>query len=284
MFFLRHKERKRRILCKQKICFIHIPKCGGTSIHRAIKSQYQSSAFVKEKSIFKLDSAASFQAAEKLYGNIVSNESIDDRHIFKLRNDLLMYYMAKRSTNYISGHFAFNLDVYNHFSRDYAFVTVLRNPVQRWISSYFFNRYKRDKHRKVDVNIDDYLETKFAESQGYEYVKFLGGVSDINDYSSEAAVERAKENLSKFSLVGFIEQRKDLIEKFNSLLSEELKIDNLNRNPVRRSRQRNYLTPEVTSRIEKICRPDIEVYDYAMKYFFKGRSEHSDDTGRKNYL
>jgi len=49
---------------------------------------------------------------------------------FQLRESLLIYEMAK-GTKYISGHFHFNEDIWEAYRDQYAWITILRNPVKR---------------------------------------------------------------------------------------------------------------------------------------------------------
>ena len=67
---------------------------------------------------------------------------------------------------------------YHAFEKKFAFVTILRDPCQRWVSAYYYNRYKDSDHRKVDMDLDAYLKSPFGQAQGHEDVKFLGGANE----------------------------------------------------------------------------------------------------------
>jgi hypothetical protein len=49
----------------------------------------------------------------------------------------------------VTGHFLWSEKCYNAFHGDYRFVTLLRNPVDRFVSNYLYGRYKKhsDFHR-----------------------------------------------------------------------------------------------------------------------------------------
>lgn len=252
---------------EDKILYYHIPKCGGTSIRKALKSCYLSWDPRTSSRLFVLNAAASFHAAQKNAEQDLSTDTADDYSILKLREKLLLYYMYQNKINFISGHFVFSETAYQNFSDKYSCITILRDPVERWISSYFFNAFKKDDHRKINMEIEEYLQSEFSRSQGYEYVKFLGGISETADYSSAQAIDRAKENLQKFRLVGFLEHMEVFIQNFEKTFNRRLRIEALNQNPKQSSFRDSIVTADVRKKIEEICKPDIEIFQYAMENF-----------------
>lgn len=253
---------------KQKTFFLHIPKCGGVSIRKAIKSCYVSFDILQDKYLTDLPSTAAFNAAQiSAKQTCLSSDVTDDYQILKFRESLLLYFMCQSDTKYIAGHFTFSAIAYQSFFDKFAFVTILRNPVKRWISAYFYNRYKKLGHRKTDADIAAYLESSFAQSQGYEYVKFLGGVDEGGDYTSEQAINRAKENLHKFTVVGCLEYQNDFVHQFQDRFGRKLNIRVSNQSPRPETDQNTVVTEAVKEKIETICRPDIEVYRYAIDNF-----------------
>jgi hypothetical protein len=139
----------------------------------------------------------------------------------------------------------------------------MRDPVKRWISSYFFNRYKSDDHMKVKDEIEVYLESHFGISQGYELVKFLGGANKAGDYTSMDAIERAKKNLNQFKVIGFLENLDEFAQKFEDQFQVKLQIAKKNKSPASKEHQKAAITPELEEKITEVCKPDIEVYKYA---------------------
>jgi hypothetical protein len=254
---------------KENIFFLHIPKCGGTSIRQAIRMNCLSLDIRKDRHYFDLDPGATARVVTMTEGTHYPHDASSDYPIMKLRENLLLYSMSQKRTRYISGHFTFSEIAYQKFSGDFSFLTLLRDPVKRWISTYFYNRYKDSDHFKVDLEIEQYLDSDFGRSQGAEYVKFIGGHQASEDYSSAEAVERAKRNLHKFDIVGILEDMDDFKDQFRKRFHAPLNVPTINRNPKPEAHQKAVITPAVEKRIHEICEPDREVYRYARDNFIR---------------
>jgi len=74
--------------------FIHIPRCGGTSVEHALRKIYPKAEGLR--------AAASFRATQALYPKASSSEK--DLYMFKLREILLLYHMS-RHIPLVHGHY-----------------------------------------------------------------------------------------------------------------------------------------------------------------------------------
>ncbi len=258
---------------KEKIFFLHVYKSGGTSIDKAIKSCYQAMDIRKDRSLIRMDSRGAAKVGSILYGLDYTYGTNNDFKILNFEAEYLAYCMYK-GYKYISGHISFNVQVYEEFKKEYKFITVLRDPVKRWISAYFFFKYRKKDRLIIDSEIMDYLRSDLGKGQGYEYVKYLGGAREDSDYTSRNAIENAKKNLLKFDLVGCMEDLDCFVKTFKKQFGICLKVKRLNPSPVSESFRRNFITQEIEEKIKEVCKPDIEIYKYAIDNFIKHTNNH----------
>jgi hypothetical protein len=175
---------------------------------------------------------------------------------------LLLYFMSKPGVKYISGHIPFSEIAHRRFGNRFAFVTILRDPVERWISEYSFNRFKNSTHQKhtANMDIDAYLESARGKAQGGQYVLFLGGRINGGDYSSKGALKRAVENLQKFAVIGCVEDLEGFAWRFYERFGVKLEIGTRNVNPGPADWKTQTITANVRRQIENICERDSEIY------------------------
>ena len=245
------KERLGKIIAPERpgIFFMHIPKTGGTSINLAIKKFYR-------RNFYNLNPAYSQKAAEILYDlDDPPNKSYSTS---KFSDHLALYEMVK-GTKYISGHVRFNEDIWKAFHHQYAYVTVFRNPVKRYISNYFYDVYKHDDHAKIYGDFSTFIESKRGKNRGVSYINYIGGFADSDTCSVTEKFKVAKNNLAKFKLVGFLESIDTFTLEFKHKFGLDLKIPHKNKNPVVNAA----VDDQIVDKIKKICEPDLEFYEYA---------------------
>jgi len=254
---------------KKNIFLLHLPKCAGTSISHAIRCRYLTLNCANDRNLISLSATASSNVIKQSNKTDYPYNTTDDFPILKLRENLLLYFLNQKNTKYISGHFPFSDTAYSEFHNKFEFITILRDPVKRFLSSYFFNRYKKGDHRKIKSDIETYVQSEFGQSQGYEYVKFLGGADINSDYSSKQAVERAIHNLQKFDIVGCLEYQKKFLDQFEARFATRLEIEKKNPGPKSQTFKETLITEKIQKKIKDICKPDSEVYQFAIDNFVK---------------
>lgn len=237
----------------KKIVFLHIPKCGGTSIGQAIQASYGFWECLSRQNFGHLDSAAS------LKGSCLSGEEL-----MAYREKLLLYFLSNPRYKYISGHFSYSETAVVEFGGEWHFITVLRHPVSKWFSQYFFNRNKISDHFKIEADLESYVESEEGSALGSDYVRKLTQGFHWTEAASKEAVTQAIENLKKFALVGVLERLDVFKHQFEKRYGVKLNISIKNINPLAKTHQKDQITEEIRRKVENICRPDLEVYNYLL--------------------
>jgi hypothetical protein len=238
-----------------KICFIHVAKCGGTSIVEAIKNKYRLRDRLLRKNKF-----VTVNASASTKGSDIVNESL-----WGYREKILAYYLSIGSNKFVAGHFPFSDLAFKSYQDEWKFISLLRNPVDRWFSHYFFNRYKKQEHFKTNLSIDEYLETEDSKFIGQLYHHIFYGRYDHDMGNSDEAYLKAIGNIDKLTCVGVVEHMDKFCQEFNRQFGARLKIKQKNKNPLSSTDQLTRITDDVRRKVEKICEPDLKIYHYVLQ-------------------
>lgn len=182
---------------------------------------------------------------------------ISGRSVHAVREELLLYHMAVPGTAFISGHIPFSGRAFNEFGKDWSFVTVLREPVSRWLSAYYYNRYKtHTRHLKTSASIEEYLESPQGLRAGSAYIRFFSGSPE-----ERPEVDRAIHMMKRFAAIGILEDLNGFRRVFRDRFGTEIRIPHVNRTPAPESAGRHQIPSHVRAKVEEICEPDVILYN-----------------------
>lgn len=233
---------------EKKLLFLHIAKCGGTSVDAAIGAWYPAAARAR------LDSVGALKAAEL--------DGISER---QFTQRLLPYFMAQPRLRYVAGHFQFSEIAHGTFTGEWEFITILRHPVSRWFSHYFYGRYKSDDHHRIHEDLTDFVDTPRGREVAHSFMIQLSGWPVAEALARPADCARAAiANLEKFMLVGCLERLNEFAAGFAARYHRTLTVPELQKNPLAPSLQAEQITAAIRHRVEEMCQPDLEIYRYAL--------------------
>jgi len=240
------------------IVFHHIPKCGGTSINRAIRKKYALSQF-------SLDANACRRVVEGQGAEL-------DRFEFEFQTQSLrvniLDYAMEGYKGFVGGHVYFSNHVYQKFSKHYQFVTVLRDPVSRFLSDYYDRLLRNRSLHSVDADLSTYLESDDAKVQGCMITSYLCGELVAPNDLTESHIEQALENIKRFAVVGFIDDMSSFASQLSEVTGKSIKIGHDRKN-LKKDRSYSDISPENIEKIEALCRLDTQLYQGIQKQLGK---------------
>jgi hypothetical protein len=137
---------------------------------------------------------------------------------------------------------------------------MLRDPVDRVISLYYFLRNYKGYERLKGMSLEEYV---IKENEAHN-----GQTALLSGLPVNANIAKAKENLKTFSVVG-------ITEMFNEslfLLKKEYEWDNidyLKQNITRKRPSKEKISPTLINLIKKYNALDLELYEFAKQLLYQ---------------
>lgn len=246
-----NKFSRRNLPC---LFFLHIAKCGGISLNRALRWKYLGQ-------YSRLSSAASVNAAMDI---CKLEHPFDDYYTSVHRNrNHILYYEMNRGYQFISGHYAYNHELHEGVGSKYVYMLLLRDPVDRFLSSYYFNKQKEESSPwKINETLEGYLESNTAIYHGQDYARLIAGVPFL-EHDVNTQVNKGKEHLSRFDILGVIEEPNKIEVAIKEKLGVKVSVGHKNRTNQRIKVEE--LDSSLQKKINEICAPNIEIYKEALE-------------------
>lgn len=166
-----------------------------------------------------------------------------------------------------SGHVLYHPGVQEQYAETHYFITILRDPVDRFVSQYFFNK-KDSPYVTSPGDVTEEELAKEGEAWGSALAFFLGGGRSLftaadDETSTATLVAEAKTAVERLSVVGFV----DRMDMFQRALAEVVGIDLRigRRNTAKPRSAESAEMQRVRELAQTYCAPDREVYEHARK-------------------
>ena len=257
-----------------RIQHIHIPKCAGNSIFRAMRDA------LKPDRTLVLDSIATYLAARRLK-RCRDEFEFESLHL-EVKQVLLSFYF-EQGWPMISGHLPFSPLCHSQFHQNTNFVTILREPVERLKSHVAFLIFAQPR-----TCVEDYYTGKVDPAEEvYRILEkeeigiwmarnqsiYLGGLGPDGKADLANRVPNAIASLDKLRIVGFDHDLTGFASRFEEVYGKPLQIGR--ENTIREvskdgdllRRVYDVFDGPIKERILEMCADDLALYEAARSRF-----------------
>ncbi len=246
------------------LVFTHFPKTGGTTLHEILIEKFY------QRKVFRFDDTRDYETF------------------------LEMSYEKRDEFDYITGHIP--PCMHDFISRPCRYIVLLREPLERAISDYYFMLTKpehprHEEYNKEKITLEKHLVERIENFYGggilnillYPNLKRLRDIPRIGKwrgfypYSVNEMIEESKRKLREdFFQVGILERFGDFV----FLLSRKLgwrvpyyRIKNRSRGRPKTADILDTIDTNLLSRFYEAYSPEYEIYEYARSIFEEEWSE-----------
>ena len=225
------------------ILFMHQMKTGGVSLNHVFRHQYNSQV------IFHID-GRNYRQSIEMYKNL----SLPEKLKYKI----------------ISGHMFFGL--HHSVPGPCKYITMLRNPIERVVSLYFYQRRPQHKFKiSNNMSLIEYLEEGVAMNADNGMTRFISGM-DLKDMPygqcTQEMLSDAKTNIKQhFLLVGLTDKFDETLFTLQRLLMWKNQGPHPKKNINPQKPSQHSLTDKELATIKKYNQLDIQLYKFIKSQF-----------------
>ena len=231
------------------LIFLHIPKAAGTTMNDIIERQFP------QGTVFTVDGARVRESVDE-FKNLPEEE--------------------RRRVRCLKGHIPFGLHEY--LPHPTTYITVLRNPVDRIISHYYYvlrtpHHYLYNTVTAGNMRLRDYVSSGISPELMNGQTKTVSGLGKadmiVREYSSADLLEEAKRTLQDhFVSVGLVERFDETLVLFQRLLGWQ-NIFYVRRNVTKKHPSQQEIAKTTVEVIERENELDMALYEFAKQMFEK---------------
>lgn len=235
---------------QNKFVFTHVPKCAGSALSRSLLQGLYPSVVRNSPLTTGID--------VKLANSIGKKLGIEEQ---KVREVHLATFLESQKKVFITGHCYANPVLVNEYCNDWNFITVLRDPTDRFISEYVYNTFKKETWKNNEKSFDEYITGKQGLSSSITYARFFSGLSNQEIFENPAeAIDISVNNLKNFYKVGFLDELNSWVDELNGEFNASIKINRTNSSPNSKVFEEITASEEKMKSLCELCEIDTAIY------------------------
>lgn len=245
---------------------LHLPKTGGSTLNGMIKRGFKRDEMFQstllDDQVFSGLGVATYESCER------SLRRYELNHI-----------------RYLSGHVPYG--VHRIFNRPAQYISVVRHPVERVLSYFFFGRQIGDPYLKNGrwLSLEEYVENQRDIILNDHQTRVISGCPDLDAKAGPCGAEvigapvqahhldQAKRNVeNSFLAIASLEQLTELALMVRTIYGWPMRrLHNDYKNPTKGRPRLADIAPHLIKIIERCNAHDIELYEWAGKRFAEQR-------------
>jgi hypothetical protein len=169
------------------VLFLHIPKAGGQTLGEYVYNHCRDAEVRDPSDADTLNAGVAYLN----YGFIKEPDLVVPDHVRSL--------LGRRDLRAVIGHFWFGL--HEHVARPSVYVTLLREPLERVVSLYYYAKLHET------MSLDDFVRSPPFKEVDNDQTRRIAGVNPAVGGCTRSTLRAARENLRRhFAVVGTVER------------------------------------------------------------------------------
>ena len=231
---------------------MHVPKCGGTSVSEGLYATVPMSKRVGVVDANATRRATAMMQAGENQLHLYHDDLPNGAAVFEMREQMLLTHMAW-GTHLIHGHILFSEKADAHFGATYKYITLLRDPLARFVSNYNGSV----GHGLTKTDFKTYLGTDVARYHALTTLRYFTGQHDIAKGQETQAVETALNIAERFAVIGYLDRLDAFCSEYQTVFGRKPTIYHYNsRKPDAYSP-----TPQELEHARELLEPEQQFWD-----------------------